>query len=127
MDTLLDRFCRYVRIDTQAKEDAGVYPSSPGQWDLAKLLAKELKAIGLSDIEVDSHSLVFATLPATTKKDAPTIAWFAHMDTSPETSGKDVKPTIHASYDGGDILLPGDPKKIIRVTDNPELLALRGG
>lgn len=127
MNTLLDRFCRYARIDTQAKEDAGTYPSSPGQKALAKLLAAELQAIGLVDIEVDDHSLVFATLPATTKKAAPTLAWFAHLDTSPETSGKDVKPILHSNYDGGDLALPGDPTKIIRVTENPELLALRGG
>lgn len=127
MNLLLDRFCRYVRLDTQAKEGSPTYPSSPGQWDLARLLVNELKTIGAEQVEIDDHALVFATLPATMKKFAPTVAWFAHMDTSPETSGKDVKPQIHAGYDGGDVVLPGDPKKVIRVTDNPELLTLRGG
>lgn len=127
MNPLLDRFCRYVRIDTQAREEAGVYPSSPGQKELAKLLAGELAALGLEEVEVDEHSLVYATLPATVPHAVPTMAWLAHMDTSPETSGKDVKPLIHANYDGGDLVLPGDPTKILRVVDQPELLRLRGG
>jgi tripeptide aminopeptidase len=127
MSNLLERFCRYVRIDTQAKDGAPTYPSSPGQWDLARLLVQELTAIGARDVEIDDHALVFATLPATTSKPTPTIAWLAHMDTSPETSGANVKPIVHADYDGGDIVLPGDAAKIIRVVDNPELLARRGG
>src|SRR5947209_15454927 len=100
--SLLDRFCRYVRIDTQAKEDAGCYPSSPGQWDLARLLAEELCGLGLADVSMDDHAIVTATLPATVDRPVPTIAWFAHMDTSPEFSGRNVKPVIHRNYQGGD-------------------------
>src|SRR6266852_2483284 len=130
MDTLLDRFCRYVRIDTQADEKAMTYPSSPGQLELGKLLVKELHDIGLCDAEVDDHGIVLATIPATNRGDnsprSPTIAWIAHLDTSPETSGHNVKPVVHRDYDGQDIVLPGDPTKIIRVSECPELVPLTG-
>src|SRR2546423_561203 len=126
MDTLLDRFCRYVRIDTQADEKATTYPSSPGQLELGRLLAAELRGLGLRDAEQDAHGIVLATVPATVRHAAPVIAWIAHVDTSPETSGRDVKPVVHAPYPGGDIVLPGDPSKVIRVADNPELAALAG-
>ncbi|MFL5338607.1 MAG: peptidase T [Gemmataceae bacterium] len=127
MNTILDRFCRYVRIDTQAVEDAGKYPSSPGQLVLGKMLVGELKEIGLMDAEQDGHGIVLATIPATVKGSAPVMAWLAHLDTSPETSGRDVKPQIHPNYNGQDITLPGDPSKVIRVADNLELAALKGG
>ena len=127
MSAILDRFCRYVRIDTQAVEDAGKYPSSSGQLTLGKMLVGELKEIGLSDAEQDSHGIVLATIPATAKAAKPVMAWLAHLDTSPETSGRDVKPQIHRNYDGGDITLSGDKSKVIRMSDNPELAALKGG
>ena len=126
MDTLLDRFCRYVRIDTQADEKATTYPSSPGQLELGRLLTEELRALGLRDAEQDEHGIVLATVPATVRQPAPTIAWIAHVDTSPETSGRNVQPIVHANYDGRDIVLPGDPTKVIRVADNPELANLKG-
>lgn len=126
MNTLLDRFCRYVRVDTQADEAAKSYPSSPGQLVLGKMLADELRALGLRDAEQDKFGIVMATVPATVGYAAPTIAWIAHVDTSPETSGKDVKPQVHENYGGGDIVLPGDPSKVIRVADNPELTRLKG-
>ncbi len=126
MTTLLDRFCRYVRIDTQAVENAGTYPSSPGQLELGRLLAGELRELGLRDAEQDPHGIVMATIPGTASRRAPTIAWIAHVDTSPETSGRNVKPTIHRDYAGGDIVLPGDPSRVVRVADNPELAGLRG-
>jgi tripeptide aminopeptidase len=126
MDTLLDRFCRYVRIHTQADETATTYPSTPGQLELGRLLAQELRAMGLNDSDQDQHGIVLATIPATVKHTAPTIAWIAHVDTSPETSGLNVKPVVHAPYNGGDIVLPGDPSRIIRVADNPELNNLKG-
>ena len=112
MSAILDRFCRYVRIDTQAVEDAGKYPSSSGQLTLGKMLVGELKEIGLSDAEQDSHGIVLATIPATAKAAKPVMAWLAHLDTSPETSGRDVKPQIHRNYDGGDITLSGDKSKV---------------
>jgi tripeptide aminopeptidase len=126
MNTLLDRFCHYARIDTQADEKATTYPSSVGQLEMGRLLVEELQAMGLRDAAQDAHGIVLATLPATNPRPAPTIAWIAHVDTSPETSGRNVKPIIHRDYDGGDIILPGDPRQVIRVKDNPDLAALKG-
>src|SRR6266851_3379503 len=113
MDTLLDRFCRYVRIDTQSNESSSTYPSSIGQLELGRLLAEELRAMGAHGVEQDGHGLVWATIPATVKHAAPVIAWNAHVDTSPETNGHGVKPIIHRGYNGGDIVLPGDPSKVL--------------
>jgi tripeptide aminopeptidase len=125
MNTLLERFCRYVRIDTQADEKAATYPSSAGQLELGRLLAAELRDLGLKDAAQDEHGIVMATVPATAPH-APTIAWISHVDTSPETSGRNVRPVVHADYDGKDIVLPGDPTKVLRVADNPELARLKG-
>ncbi|HYV36414.1 MAG TPA: peptidase T [Gemmataceae bacterium] len=124
METLLERFCRYVRIDTQADEKAATYPSSAGQLELGRLVVEELHAMGLGDATQDPHGIVMATIPATGRPLAPTIAWIAHFDTSPETSGHNVKPIIHRNYRGGDIVLPGDTTKII--LDNSELASVRG-
>ena len=126
MNTLLDRFCRYVRVDTTAVEGATTYPSSPGQLELGRMLTEELRDLGLKDAEQDEHGIVLATIPPTIQHDAPTIAWIAHVDTSPETTGRNVKPIVHAPYNGEDIMLPGDPSKIIRTADNPELATLKG-
>jgi tripeptide aminopeptidase len=128
MNSLLDRFCRYVRIGTQSDETSKTYPSTPGQLELGRLLTEELRSLGLRDAEQDGHGIVMATIPATnlTFRDAPTIAWIAHVDTSPETSGRNVKPQVHSKYDGGDIVLPGDPPKVIRVADNSDLAVLKG-
>src|SRR5436190_20680666 len=118
VNSLLDRFCRYVRVDTQADEKSTTYPSSPGQLELGRMLAAELRAMGIRDVVHDEHGIVLATLRG--DPSAPTIAWIAHVDTSPETSGHGVKPVVHANYPGGDIVLPGDRTKVIRGTD-PEL------
>jgi tripeptide aminopeptidase len=126
MDTLLDRFCRYVRIDTQADEKATTYPSSVGQLELGRLLVHELQEIGLNDAAQDEHGIVMATIPATQRKPAPTVAWIAHVDTSPETSGHNVKPMVHRNYDGRDLVLPGDPTKVLRVEANADLARLKG-
>jgi tripeptide aminopeptidase len=126
MESLLERFCRYVRIDTQANEAAGTYPSSPGQLLLGRLLLDELLALGLSDAEQDQHGILWATVPATVSRTVPVIAFNAHLDTSPETSGHDVRPIIHRNYDGQDIVLPNDQTKVLRVADNPELGRLKG-
>jgi tripeptide aminopeptidase len=125
MKSLIDRFCRYVRIDTQASEASTTYPSTPGQLELGRMLAAELRELGLRDATQDEHGIVMATLPATVPG-APTIAWIAHVDTSPETCGRNVQPIVHAPYDGGDIVLPGDPSKVIRTSESPELLGLVG-
>ncbi len=126
MESLLERFCRYVRIDTQADEASGKYPSSPGQLELGRLLVQELQTIGLKDAAQDAHGIVTATIPATVSKPVPVIAWIAHLDTSPETSGRNVKPIVHRHYDGNDIVLPGDPSKVIRAADNPDLPQWKG-
>src|SRR6185369_9057542 len=99
MESLLDRFCRYVRIDTQADEKATTYPSSVGQLELGRLLVEELQAMGLRDAAQDAHGIALATIPATVTRPAPTVAWIAHVDTSPETSGHNVKPVVHREYD----------------------------
>jgi tripeptide aminopeptidase len=126
MDSLLDRFCRYVRIDTQAQEGAGTYPSSPGQLELGRMLAAELRTMGAAGVELDARGIVTATIPPSVARPAETIAWIAHLDTSPETSGRHVKPIVHRAYAGTDIVLPGDPGKVLRVADNPDLARLKG-
>ena len=126
MERLLDRFCRYVRIDTTADESATTYPSSPGQLELGRLLVGELRAMGAADAAADEHGIVRALLPATVSWAAPTIALLAHLDTSPETSGRGVNPIVHRNYDGRDIVLPGAPDRVIRVAESPELSGLKG-
>lgn len=123
MESLLDRFCRYVRFNTEANEKATTYPSSPGQLELGRLLVQELQAIELTDAHADEHGIVMATIPG---QPAPVIAWIAHLDTSPETSGHDVKPIVHRAYDGKDIILPGDPAKVLRPADDPDLARMKG-
>ncbi len=123
--TLLDRFLRYVRIDTKADEKSTTYPSSPGQLVLGALLRDELLALGLTDAVQNEYGLIFATVPGNTAG-APTIAFNAHIDTNPENSGKDVNPQVIRGYTGGDILLPRDPSQVIRVAENPELNNLLG-
>ncbi len=124
-DELLNRFLEYVGVDTMADERAGRYPSSDGQWTLGRLLVEQLQSIGLSDVRQDEHGLVFATIPGTAPG-APTIAWCSHLDTSPETPAAGVRPQVIADYPGGDIVLPGDPSRVIRVVENPELAELIG-
>jgi tripeptide aminopeptidase len=123
--TLLERFLRYVRIDTKADEKSTTYPSSPGQLVLGAMLRDELLALGLSDALQNEHGLVFATVPGNVPG-APTIAFNAHVDTNPENSGKDVNPQVIRNYKGGDLALPKDPSKVIHVAENPELNALVG-
>ncbi|VTS01083.1 peptidase t : Peptidase T OS=Pirellula staleyi (strain ATCC 27377 / DSM 6068 / ICPB 4128) GN=Psta_1386 PE=4 SV=1: Peptidase_M20: M20_dimer [Gemmata massiliana] len=123
--TLLERFLRYVRIDTKADEKSTTYPSSPGQLVLGAMLRDELLALGLTDAVQNERGLVFATVPGNVPG-APTIAFNAHVDTNPENSGKDVDPQVIRGYRGGDITLPKDPTKVIRVAENPELNGLIG-
>ncbi len=123
---LLERFLRYVRIETTAQADAEVYPSSPGQMELGRLLLAELKAMGLSDARQDRHGIVLATVPSTVDDARPIIAFCAHLDTSPETVGKNIRPQVIENYSGGDITLPGDTNQVIRAADNPELPSLHG-
>lgn len=118
---VVDRFLKYVSFDTEAKEGTGTTPSTPGQLVLAAELVKELEAIGLEDISLDENGYVMATLPANNNDDAtPTIGFIAHMDTSPDMSGKDVKPRI-VKYEGGDIVLNEEHKVILSPNQFPEL------
>lgn len=121
MNPLLERFCRYVRMDTQAVEGAETFPSSQGQLDLGRLLVQELLDLGLDDVVQDDWGIVMATIPATVPHATLVMAWFAHMDTSPETTGANVDPQIIENYNGRDIVLPKDPTKVITVDANPEL------
>jgi tripeptide aminopeptidase len=105
MESIVDRFFRYIKIDTQSKMDSETHPSTEKQFDLARLLAKELKELGLKDAAVDEHCYVMATLPANTDKKIPAIGWVAHMDTSPDASGMNVNPRLVKNYDGKPIVL----------------------
>jgi tripeptide aminopeptidase len=124
--SLLDRFLRYVQVDTTACDSSSTYPSSPGQLVLGKLLAEELRQMGAKEVEHDGHGLVWATVPATNGKQRPVVAFNAHVDTSPETTGKNVRPQVIEKYAGGDIVLPADRTKVIRLVENPELAGLIG-
>ncbi|MBN9334737.1 peptidase T [Devosia sp.] len=120
-DTVLDRFLRYVQIDTQSDGSSPSQPSTEKQKDLSRLLVSELLAIGFADAEMDSNGYVYATVPANTDKDVPVICFCSHVDTAPDFSGTGVKPQIIRSYAGGDITLVGDKSRVIRVAEHTEL------
>jgi tripeptide aminopeptidase len=120
-ETVLDRFLRYVVIDTQSDPASMSCPSTEKQKNLGRLLASELKAMGLGDAHLDEHGYVYATIPATSDKRMPVVCFCSHMDTSPDCSGKDVKPQIVRNYQGGDIVLPGDTSQVIRGSEHPAL------
>ena len=120
-DTVLDRFLRYVVIDTQSDASSPSQPSTEKQKNLGRLLVEELLAIGLTDAHLDEHGYVYATVPANTEKQVPVICFCSHMDTAPDFTGTNVKPQILRSYAGGDIQLVGDPQQVIRVAEHPEL------
>ncbi len=120
-ETVLDRFLRYVKIDTQSKEDSDTYPSTPKQLDLLRLLAKELGELGVQHVDMDEFGYVVATIPSNVKTKAPVIGLIAHVDTSPEVSGANVKPVVIREYKGGDIVLPGDTSIVIKESENPSL------
>src|SRR5947208_7249797 len=120
--SVVERFLRYVKFDTQSSETSQTYPSTAKQLDLLNHLVEELKSIGLADAAIDEHGYMMATIPATThKKDVPTIGFIAHVDTSPEMSGAGVKPIVHRNYDGRDLVLPDDPTAVLRLTEIPAL------
>ncbi len=130
MSDVVDRFVRYAKVWTTSEEGVeDKYPSTERQKDLLRLLVVELKKLGLKDPAIDKHGYVMATLPSNLpkKKKVPVIGLIAHVDTSPEVSGKGVRPIMHKDYDGKDIVLPGDPKVIIKVEENPHLLDNIGG
>lgn len=120
--TVVDRFLRYVQIDTQSDPQSKTNPSTEKQKDLSRMLVEELLAMGLADAELDEWGYVYATIPANTDKtDVPTICFCSHVDTSPDVTGAGVKPLIHANYDGADLVLPDDTTQIIRAADHPDL------
>lgn len=124
-ESVLDRFLRYVKIDTQSQEDAESYPSTAKQLDLLRLLADELKSLGVADARIDQYGYVTGTIPATLSPEetakVPVVGFIAHADTSPAVTGTGVKPVIHKNYRGGDIALPGDPSQIISPKEYPNL------
>ena len=124
--TLVERFLKYVSFDTQSNEESGVTPSTPNQMVFAKYLKEELEGLGLEEISLDDNGYLFATLPANTDKPLPTIGFIAHMDTSPDMSGKDVCPRIVENYDGTDIVLCAEENIVLSTAQFPELLAHKG-
>lgn len=122
----LDRFLRYVRIDTQSAMDAESYPSTSKQLDLARLLVEELTALGMDEVKLDQYGYVTATLPANIETSAPVVGFLAHMDTSPAASGANVKPRLIENYDGQDIVLNAEKNILLSPRDFPKLLDLKG-
>ncbi|MBV6426803.1 MAG: Peptidase T [Haliscomenobacter sp.] len=120
--TVLERFLRYVQIDTQSDPESPTQPSTEKQKDLSRVLVEELLAMGIADAHLDPHGYVYATIPANTAKNVPVICYCSHVDTSPDSSGAGVKPILHASYGGGEIVLPDDPSVVIKPEEHPDLL-----
>jgi tripeptide aminopeptidase len=127
-ESAMDRFLRYVKIDTQSAEDQTTVPSTRKQLNLANLLAKELTALGAQNVRVSEFGIVYATIPGNLPDNSkvPVVGFIAHMDTSPAVSGENVNAIIHKNYQGGDIVLPKDPTQIISVEKNPVLKELIG-
>ena len=121
-----ERLMKYAQVYTESAMDTEAIPSTPGQWDLARMLVDELKELGLENPSVNEFCIVTAWLPATPGcEDAPALGLLAHMDTAPAFSGKDVRPIVHENYDGGDIVLP-QGGQVIRAADFPFLAGLKG-
>jgi tripeptide aminopeptidase len=127
-ESAMDRFLRYVKIDTQSAEDAGKFPSTEKQLVLARLLEKELKELGVENVRISAEGIVYGLVPGNLADNSkvPTIGFIAHMDTSPAVSGANVNPIIHKNYQGGDIVLPNDKTQVITVAQNPDLKNLIG-
>lgn len=123
---LVERFLKYVSFDTQSSEETRITPSTPGQMVFAKYLKSELESLGLEEITLDEHGYLFATLPANTDKEIPTIGFIAHMDTSPDMSGKDVTPRIVDNYNGSEIVLDAEERVVLSPAQFPELLDHKG-
>ncbi|MFV0418966.1 MAG: peptidase T [Dysgonomonas sp.] len=124
--TVIDRFIKYVKFDTESNTETGITPSTPGQMVLARELEKELREMGLEDITLDDNAYLMATLPANTDKKTPTIGFIAHLDTSPDLTGKNVNPRIVQNYDGKDIILNKEANIILSPKGFPEILDYKG-
>jgi tripeptide aminopeptidase len=127
-ESVVERFFRYVKIDTQSAEDQNTVPSTRKQLNLANLLAKELSALGAQGVRVSEFGIVYAVVPGNLPDNSkvPVVGFISHMDTSPAVSGANVKPVVHKNYQGGDIVLPKDPTQVITVAANPVLKDLIG-
>ncbi len=123
---LIERFTNYVTVDTQSDESSEKTPSTPGQIELAKQLADELKSIGMHDVSVDDNGYLMATLPANTEKDVPVIGFLAHLDTATDFTGKHVNPQIVENYDGEDIVLNEEKGVVLSAEEFPELPEYKG-
>lgn len=119
--TVANRFLKYAQIDTQSDPFSTFFPSTEKQKNLSKLLVEELKAMGVNEAELDANGYVYAIIPSNTSKEVPVICFCSHVDTSPDCSGKDVKPIIHKNYDGGEIRLPDDVNQILSPANHPDL------
>ena len=121
-DALVERFMRYVQIDTQSDPESNSFPTTEKQKDLSKILFDELNKMGLQNVELDEFGYVYATVPGNTDKSGvPAICFCSHVDTAPDCSGKNVKPLLHKNYDGNDITLPDDPTQVLSVSRSPYL------
>src|SRR5262245_12298263 len=121
------RFLRYVTVDTQSDDQSTTYPSTDKQLTLLRQLAAELREVGVADAQIDQYGYVMATVPASPgKEQVPAIGFIAHVDTSPDVSGANVRPLVHKNYDGRDLVLPDEPGLVLREADNPELAEQRG-
>ncbi len=119
--SVLERFLKYVKYNTQSDPKTGLNPSTPGQMEFAYVLCEELKTIGLQDVDVDENGYVMGFLPSNMEREVPAIGFIAHMDTSPETSGKHVNPQIIENYAGNDIVLNKEKEIFLTVEEFPEL------
>ncbi|GGH37306.1 peptidase T [Dyadobacter endophyticus] len=122
MSSVLERFLRYVQIDTQSDPNSETFPSTAKQRNLSNLLAEELRALGVADAHVDDHGYVYATIPSNSdRKDIPVICFCSHVDTSPDVTGENVKPIVHRNWDGSDIILPDDHSQVLRIGELHDL------
>ena len=126
MTLVVDKFIKYVQFDTESDTQTGLTPSTPGQKVLAQELINELEEMGMSQISLDPNGYVMAVLPSNMDKEIPTVGFVAHMDTSPDFTGKNVKPQFVENYDGGDIVLNEEQKIVMKVTDFPDLKMYKG-
>lgn len=126
MESVLDKFLRYVSYDTQSDDSSSTQPSTAKQFELLNLLVKELQALGVKDASVDQYGYVMATIPSNVDGEVPAIGFIAHVDTSPDMSGANVRPQLVKNYDGGDLVLNKEKDVVMRVTDFPELKAYKG-
>ena len=119
-EAIINRFMRYVQIDTQSDPESNLHPTTEKQKELSKLLQQELLQMGMKDATTDEYGYVYATIPSnSSQKNIPVICFCAHVDTAPDCSGTNVKPVLHVNYDGSDIILPDDPSQVLKMSVSP--------